>query len=111
VRPASNKWGTILAHELRWADELSLAGPAVPYVSVEQHACRGNPLFFAWRELISEFGMPFVKRSLFLQNYDRIDMTGSREFLAANADGFDVSMISGGISELPPDTTEIIPMG
>ena len=108
VRPATNKWGTILAHELRWADELSLAGPAVPYVSVEQHGCAGNPLFFGWRELIEEFGMPFVKRSLFLQNYDRVDMTGSREFIAANADGFDVSMIAPS-SARPPGRSGIIP--
>ena len=76
MRPATNKWGTILVHELRWADDLSLAGPAVPYVRVEDHGCRGNPLFFAWRELIRDWGMPFVERSLFGPNYDRIDMSG-----------------------------------
>lgn len=93
VRPATNKWGTILAHELRWAEDLALAGPAVAYVPVEQHGCAGNPLFFAWRELIRDYDMPFVKRSLFGPNYDRIDMTGWQEFLNSVAPGFDQGII------------------
>ena len=93
VRPATNKWETILAHELRWADDLSLAGPAVPYVRVEDHGCTRNPLFFAWRELIRDWQMPFVKRSLFGPNYDRIDMTGWQSFLAEYCPSFDQSLI------------------
>lgn len=93
VRPSSNKWGTILAHELSWADDLSLAGPAAAYVPVESHRCAGNPLFFAWRELIRDCRMPFLKRSLFGPNYEHIDMTGWQEFLADVAPDFDQSIM------------------
>jgi lipopolysaccharide biosynthesis protein len=93
VRPASNKWGTILTHELKWAEDLSLAGPAAAYVRFEDHRCPRNPLFFAWRELIRDWQMPFFKRSLLLANYDRIDMTGWEQFLAEAAPGFDLSLV------------------
>ena len=52
-----------------------------------------NPLFFAWRELIRDWQMPFVKRSLFGPNYDRIDMTGWQAFLAEYCPSFDQSLI------------------
>ena len=94
VRPATNKWGTILSHELTWAGDLALAGPTRAFVTVEQHGCDRNPLFFAWRELIRDWQMPFVKRSLFDQNYDRIDMTGWQDFLTQHAPGFDQSVIA-----------------
>ena len=94
VRPARNKWETILAHELRWSDDLALDGPTAAYVSVEDHGCDRNPLFFAWRELIRDWDMPFFKRSLLGSNYDRIDMTGWREFVNDQSPGFDLGLIS-----------------
>jgi lipopolysaccharide biosynthesis protein len=93
VRPARNKWETILAHELRWSEDLALAGPTAAYVSVEDHGCARNPLFFAWRELIRDWGMPFFKRSLLGPNYDRIDMSSWRQFVQEQAPEFDVGMI------------------
>ena len=93
VRPARNKWETILAHELRWSRDLALDGPTAAYVSVDDHGCDRNPLFFAWRELISDWDMPFFKRSLLGPNYDRIDMTGWREFVQERATGFEVGSI------------------
>lgn len=94
IRPARNKWETILAHELRWSADLALGGPTVPYVSVEDHGCARNPLFFAWRELVRDWHMPFFKRSLLGANYDRIDMTGWREFVHEQAPAFDLGLIS-----------------
>lgn len=92
VRPSTNKWGTILTHELTWSDQLALAGPTAVYVPVSAHGCLRNPLFFAWRELIRDWGLPFLKRSLLTHNYDHVDMTGWREFLADAVPGFDLSI-------------------
>lgn len=94
VRPSRNKWGTILAHELRWSDDLALAGPTAAYVSVEDHGCDRNPLFFAWRELIRDWRMPFFKRSLLGPNYDQIDMSGWPDFVHEQAPGFDLGMVA-----------------
>ena len=94
VRPSTDKWGTILAHELRWARDTEPPGrPARAFVPVSAHCCRRNPLFFAWRGLVAEHGLPFIKRSLFLDNHDRIDMSGWRDFLAHAAPAFDVGVI------------------
>lgn len=93
VRPARNKWGTILAHELRWSTDLALAGPTAAFVSVEDHGSQRNPLFFAWKELIRDFGVPFFKRSLLGPNYDRIDMTGWRDFVVDQAPRFNLDAI------------------
>ncbi|MEI2619935.1 MAG: rhamnan synthesis F family protein [Candidatus Nanopelagicales bacterium] len=94
VRPAKNKWETILAHELRWSQDLALDGPTAAYVPVAAHQCRRNPLFFAWRELISDWHMPFFKRSLLGPNYDRIDMHGWRDFIHDQAPSFDLELVS-----------------
>lgn len=106
IRPATNKWSTITAHELRWSRVLSPRGThPVAIAPVERHGCRRNPLFFAWRELIANCGVPFVKRSLFTHNYDRVDMTGWRGFLSEAAPDFDVDLI---LRDLPESalTTE-----
>jgi lipopolysaccharide biosynthesis protein len=100
VRPATDKWGTIFAHEQRWATDLALPGtrPAVA-VTTESLRTRRNPLTFTWREVL-QAGVPFVKRSLFFDNYDRVDLTGWREFLADHAPGFDAGIIERDVARL-----------
>lgn len=105
IRPATDKWGTILAHEQRWATDLALPGtrPAVA-VSARTLGSRRNPLTFTWREVLSA-GVPFVKRSLFFDNYDRVDLTGWRDFLASSAPGFDCGIIDRDVERLGGDPT------
>jgi lipopolysaccharide biosynthesis protein len=105
IRPATDKWGTIFAHEQRWADDLALPGarPAVA-VSARTLGTRRNPLTFTWREVLLA-DVPFVKRSLFFDNFDRIDLTGWREFLVENAPGFDVGIIDRDVARLRDDAT------
>jgi O-antigen biosynthesis protein len=100
VRPATDKWGTILAHEQRWATDLAPSGtrPAVA-VTTRMLRTRRNPLTFTWREVVLA-GVPFVKRSLFLDNYDRVDLTGWQEFLAEHAPGFDVGIVERDVARL-----------
>jgi lipopolysaccharide biosynthesis protein len=93
IRPATDKWGTILAHEQRWATDLALPGtPPAVAVSARTLGTRRNPLTFTWRQLVLA-GVPFVKRSLFFDNYDQVDMDGWKDFLAEHAPGFDVGMV------------------
>jgi len=100
VRPATDKWGTILAHEQRWAHDLALPRrPAVAMVTAREVRTNRNPLTFRWREVILA-GVPFVKRSLFFDNYDRIDMTGWREFVAEVAPSFDLGVIDRDVARL-----------
>lgn len=100
VRPATDKWGTILAHEQRWATDLALPGtPPAVAVTTRSLRTRRNPLTFTWREVV-QAGVPFVKRSLFFDNYDRVDLSGWREFLADHARGFDVGIIERDIVRL-----------
>ena len=100
VRPATDKWATILGHEQRWATDLALPGtrPAVA-VSARTLGTRRNPLTFTWREVVSA-GVPFVKRSLFFDNYDRVDLTGWRDFLAGSAPGFDCGIVDRDVERL-----------
>lgn len=97
VQWTRNKWRTILAHELTWANSLARPGTPGVQASVDDHGCSRNPLFFAWRELIADHGVPFVKRSLFGPNYDQIDMTGWQAFLTKNAPEFDRRIISSSL--------------
>jgi lipopolysaccharide biosynthesis protein len=67
------KWSTIFRFEMRWADYFTLNGSQI---CIRHEAAKNflrNPLTFRWFELVEE-GMPFVKKSLFKQNYDRIDL-------------------------------------
>jgi lipopolysaccharide biosynthesis protein len=100
VRPATNKWGTILAHEQRWARDLTVDGrePGV-LVPAEGTSLARNPLTFTWRRVVLQ-GVPFVKRSLFVSNPDRVDMRGWREFLAENAPEFDCGVIDRDVRRL-----------
>jgi hypothetical protein len=93
VRPARNKWGTILAHEQRWERDLAAADlTSGVLVDSRELRTRRNPMTFTWREVIRR-GVPYLKRSLFLANPDRVDMRGWREFLAEVTPGFDVGVV------------------
>lgn len=79
VRAADGKWGTILGHELRWMRDLT-GGPVRGGVVVPAPPQPVNPLTLHWRDLLAA-GFPFVKRSLFLANYDDVDLTGWRSVI------------------------------
>lgn len=94
VRDWRSKWLTIITCELTWASRIGDGTyRAQALVPASVHGCARNPLTQSWRTLIAEFGLPFVKKSLFDQNYDRIDMRGAVEFLRDVADDFDVDCI------------------
>jgi lipopolysaccharide biosynthesis protein len=100
IRPATGKWGTILAHEQRWATDLALPGtPPVVAVRARTVGAGRNPLTFTWRDVVLA-GVPFVKRSLFFDNYDQVDMSGWQDFLAEHAPTFDVGIIERDVARL-----------
>lgn len=94
IRPARNKWTTILAHELTWASRVSPGTSYSVQASVADHGCQRRPSTFCWRELIADYGVPFLKRSLFGINHDRIDMTGWQDFLRRTAPDYDLNLIA-----------------
>ena len=105
IRPATDKWGTILAHEQRWATDLALPGtPPAVAVSARTLGTRRNPLTFTWREVVLA-GVPFVKRSLFFDNYDQVDLGGWEDFLAEHAPGFDVGIVERDLVRLRGGTS------
>jgi lipopolysaccharide biosynthesis protein len=100
IRPATNKWGTILAHEQRWARDLAKGGPsAAVLLPSNLTSCDRNPLTFTWRRVVA-YGVPLIKRSLFLANPDRIEMKGWKEFIAEHASGFDPDVIDRDVYRL-----------
>ena len=80
--PALGKRTVVTKFELTWADYFSkddnLRVDAIfeaPSKSVR------NPMTFYWKELIkSDF--PFIKKSLFVQNYEKIDMSNWKSLVA-----------------------------
>ena len=58
-----------------------------------------NPLTFTWQSVVRA-GVPFVKRSLFLANPDRIELRGWREFIREQAPGFDVGVVDRDVLRL-----------
>jgi lipopolysaccharide biosynthesis protein len=93
IRPAQDKWGTILAHEQRWAEDLAAPGrPARALVTSREMATPRNPLTFTWRRLL-DLGVPLVKRSLFLANPDHVDMRGWQDELARRYPAFDTGVV------------------
>jgi lipopolysaccharide biosynthesis protein len=100
IRPANDKWGTILAHELGWAHDLAVPPlRAATLVTARRVGARGNPLTFTWRDVVRS-GVPLVKRSLFFANHDHVDLTGWRDDLAALAPGFDPGVIERDVLRL-----------
>jgi len=100
IRPANDKWGTILAHEQRWATDLALPGtPPAVAVSARTLGTRRNPLTFTWREVVLA-GVPFVKRSLFFDNYDHVVLNGWQGFLAEHAPAYDVGIVERDLERL-----------
>jgi lipopolysaccharide biosynthesis protein len=100
IRPATNKWGTILAHEMRWARDLADDGrPASVLVPASRTSRSRNPLTFTWQAVL-EAGVPFLKRSLFLANPDRIDLRGWREVVGRHAPDFDLGIVDRDVLRL-----------
>lgn len=79
--PSNGKRSVITKFELTWADYFadnkSLKVGAIfdaPAKSIR------NPMTFYWRDLVS-LGFPFVKKSLFVQNYERVEVDDWVEFV------------------------------
>lgn len=93
IRLSRSKWGTILSHELRWyADFSAMAGGSAGMLFPASTSATVNPVTFGWEALVAE-GMPFVKKSLFGANYDRVDMSDWRTSLRRVAPDFDQDLI------------------
>jgi lipopolysaccharide biosynthesis protein len=79
--PSNGKRSVITKFELTWADyfagnEFLKVGAIfdAPPKSIR------NPMTFYWRDLISQ-GFPFIKKSLFLQNYEKVEVSDWVEFV------------------------------
>lgn len=92
IRPSTSKWGAILAHELRWHHDLGRAAGGSAGLLVPARRGRTNPSSFGWADLVGQ-GIPFVKKSLFGPNYDRVDMGDWRTELERLAPEFDPGLI------------------
>lgn len=68
-----NKWLTIFRFEMLWADYFKSNGSQICVRHEAPKEFLRNPLTFRWFELMQQ-GMPFVKKSIFKQNYDRIEL-------------------------------------
>ena len=71
------KWTTVLSNEMRWARYFKTKGFQVFSMYEAPKGYLRNPLTFFWKELLMN-GMPFLKKSLFFQNYDNLDLTNWR---------------------------------
>jgi lipopolysaccharide biosynthesis protein len=93
-----NKRLTILSNEMRWARYFKRKGFQV---FVKHEAPEGyfrNPLTFFWKELLID-GMPFLKKSLFVQNYDNLDLTHWKSDLSECETDFPIKYIEQHINE------------
>jgi lipopolysaccharide biosynthesis protein len=86
----SNKWLTIVRSEMRWAQYFERNRFSICVKYTADRKFRRNPLTFRWFELLRE-GMPFLKKSLFSQNYDQIDLTAWEEKLESLDSDFPIS--------------------
>ena len=98
VAHSENKWATIVSSELTWLKYFQAAGFSSNILFPVEKCQRRNPLTFGWADLLNR-GFPFVKKSLFLQNYDRIEMRGWQKVVNEIAPDFDVELIERDIWE------------
>lgn len=75
VGASTKKWSVIVDSELSWQRYFSRAGLETGTVFPPPQQLTINPLTRQWQGLI-QAGFPFVKKSLFLQNYDGVDIDG-----------------------------------
>ena len=87
-----SKWSTIFRRELTWERYFVRRGFSSVVFAEGTRAFPRNPLTFLWRDLVLN-GFPFIKKSLFTHNYDKIDTTGWEEFLASECPDFDTKLI------------------
>lgn len=106
IRAYQEKWGTILAHELPWATEIAPQG-VVTWVPSQSDWGERNPMLVHWRELVSDHRVPFVKRRLFIDTPDDVDLRGWRASLAAAGSTIDAGVIERDLKRrglpLPPE--------
>jgi lipopolysaccharide biosynthesis protein len=86
------KWKTILDFEMNWGAYFSRRGFNIFVRHESPEGFYRNPLTFHWLQLVEE-GMPFVKKSLFFQNYDHIEMSNWKSELGKSVSGFYVNLI------------------
>ena len=87
-----SKWLTIFRRELTWERYFVRRGFNSVVFAEDTRTFPRNPLTFLWRDLVLN-GFPFIKKSLFTHNYDKIDTTGWEEFLASECPDFDTTLI------------------
>jgi lipopolysaccharide biosynthesis protein len=89
---SENKWATIISSELTWLHYFQSSGFSSNILFPVEKSQRRNPLTFGWIDLLNR-GFPFIKKSLFLQNYDRIAMRGWQKVINEISPDFDVELI------------------
>lgn len=95
-----NKWLTIFRFEMQWAKYFSTAGFNVGVRHRPPNRFLRNPLTFCWNELLMT-GMPFLKKSLFRQNYDHIELSNAlAEIRKLNSD-FPLEYIETHLNSVP----------
>jgi hypothetical protein len=100
IRVSDSKWGAILSHELRWLRDFGqMAHGSAGILFPPSRGVLRNPSSTSWHELV-RIGMPFVKKSLFGPNYDRIDLTGWGLQLQDAAPSFDVGLVESDLRRL-----------
>lgn len=88
----TNKWDVIIDCELRWFEYFRRAGLNVATHFEPPRRRTINPLTRHWLGLLRA-GFPFVKKSLFIQNYDKVDLGEWEEELRSIAEDDVVEMI------------------
>ena len=94
----TNKWPVIVRGELRWERHFRDAGLTTDSLIPLQTRLRRTEFTFSWYHLIRS-GLRYLKKSLFKQNYDHIDLTGWREQLGKVAPLYDLSLIERDIPQ------------
>ncbi len=73
VGNSKSKWSVILNSELSWLRYFSRCGLTVGTLFEPPRMRTINPLTRQWLNLL-DAGFPFIKKSLFIQNYDAVDL-------------------------------------
>lgn len=97
----TNKWPVIVRGELRWERHFRNAGLTTDNLIPLQTRIRRTEFTFFWDGLIQS-GLPYLKKSLFKQNYDNINLAGWREQLGKVAPLYDLSLIERDIPQGTP---------
>jgi lipopolysaccharide biosynthesis protein len=87
-----NKWLTIFRFEMLWAEYFKSNDFQICVRHKAPRKFLRNPLTFLWLDLLQE-GMPFLKKSIFKQNYDRIDISQWRKDIESVNSDFPLDLI------------------